>query len=381
MASIWKRSSEGKFWIACYTDVQGRQRKASTKIAALEKNRAKALRVADELETAHKKRLTASQIVTLCGNLVKDLTGETMASATVRGFVGDFLSRKGGEVADKTMEAYDHIGRVFLEWLGPAADEELFRVEQKQLIAFRDHLRGLVGVATVNTRMKYLKVIFREARARRIIFENPFEGMATLKKEGGANVRRGFSLDEIRVVIRETAGTEWQSLVRFGLYTGQRLGDLAGLRWGQVDLVNEEIRITTGKTGRVVIVPICEPLKDHILSLEAVDDPNGFVHPKAGDLKVNRLSREFGEILGRCGFRSVVNHHEKLKDRDAKKRKVNELTFHSLRHSAVSMMKNAGISPAVVQDLVGHESAEMSAHYTLIDKPSKRKAVDSLPVI
>jgi integrase len=45
------------------------------------------------------------------------------------------------------------------------------------------------------------------------------------------------------------------------------------------------------------------------------------------------------------------------------------------------MMKNAGISPAVVQDLVGHESAEMSAHYTHIDGEAKRKAVDALPVI
>jgi site-specific recombinase XerD len=45
------------------------------------------------------------------------------------------------------------------------------------------------------------------------------------------------------------------------------------------------------------------------------------------------------------------------------------------------MMKNAGISPAVVQDLVGHESAAMSAHYTHIESDAKRKALDTLPVI
>jgi hypothetical protein len=41
-------------------------------------------------------------------------------------------------------------------------------------------------------------------------------------------------------------------------------------------------------------------------------------------------------------------------------------------------MKNAGMSSAVVQDIVGHDSAEISTHYTKIDTASKRKALDSL---
>lgn len=380
MASVWKRSKQGKFWIACYTDAQGRQRKASTKIPALEKNRAKALRVADELETAHKKRLTASQIVTLCGNLVKDLTGESLQSATVRGFVADFLRRKEGEVAASTLAAYEQVSRALVEWLGPGADEEMFRVEKRHVQAFRDHLRAGIAVATVNTRMKYLKVLFRDAKAAGVTFEDPFEGMNLLKKDEGAAERRGFKVDEIRVVLEETAGTEWESLVRFGLYTGQRLGDLAALRWSQIDLEADVIRITTGKTGRVVVIPICGPLREHILKLAGCDDPAGYVHPRAGELGVNHLSREFGEVLARCGFRAKAKHR-KVKDRDAARRKVNELTFHSLRHSAVSMMKNAGISPAVVQDLVGHDSEAVSRVYTKIEDETKRKALETLPVI
>ncbi len=380
MASLWKRSDRGKFWIACYTDATGRQRKGSTKIPATEKNRARALRVADELENAHKRRLTASQIVTLCGELVKDLTGENMQTATVRGYVADYLKRKRGEVAESTMVAYEQVTKDFLEWLGEAADEELFRIEQKHIISFRDHLRQRVKPTTVNKLLKYLKVLFREARAARVIFENPFDGVAPLKRDADSGGRRGFTLDELRVVLRETAGTEWESLVRLGLYTGQRLGDLAGLRWGQVDFVADEIRWATQKTGRVVVVPICAPLREHLLSMASGDDPNGLLHPRAGSIGVNHLSREFGEVLARCGFRAKQKHR-KVKDREAERRKVNELTFHSLRHSAVSMMKNAGISPAVVQDLVGHDSDAVSRAYTHIEDEAKRKALAALPVI
>jgi site-specific recombinase XerD len=44
-------------------------------------------------------------------------------------------------------------------------------------------------------------------------------------------------------------------------------------------------------------------------------------------------------------------------------------------------MKNAGISLAIVQDIIGHESAVISAHYTHIDEAAKRSALESLPDI
>jgi site-specific recombinase XerD len=43
------------------------------------------------------------------------------------------------------------------------------------------------------------------------------------------------------------------------------------------------------------------------------------------------------------------------------------------------MMKNSGVSPAVVQDIIGHQSAEISAHYTHIEREAKAKALASLP--
>src|SRR5260370_24957336 len=34
-----------------------------------------------------------------------------------------------------------------------------------------------------------------------------------------------------------------------------------------------------------------------------------------------------------------------------------EVTFHSLRHTAVTLLKDAGVPQAVVQELIGHDSA------------------------
>jgi integrase-like protein len=50
------------------------------------------------------------------------------------------------------------------------------------------------------------------------------------------------------------------------------------------------------------------------------------------------------------------------------------LTFHSMRHTCVSLLKDSGFPDAVVMALVGHESVAMSARYTHIGLPAMRQA-------
>ena len=73
--------------------------------------------------------------------------------------------------------------------------------------------------------------------------------------------------------------------------------------------------------------------------------------------------------------------HVKSGDGRAAKRAASVLSFHSLRHTATSMLKNAGVSDSVTMDIIGHESAAVSKNYTHIDKETKRKALDKLPDI
>ena len=56
-----------------------------------------------------------------------------------------------------------------------------------------------------------------------------------------------------------------------------------------------------------------------------------------------------------------------------------DVSFHSLRHTAVSLMKDAGVPDAVVMELVGHESSAMSHRYTHVGKESLAKAAAALP--
>jgi integrase len=48
-------------------------------------------------------------------------------------------------------------------------------------------------------------------------------------------------------------------------------------------------------------------------------------------------------------------------------RRMSDLTFRGLRHTLTSMLKNAGVSSSVAEDIVGHDSSEMNRIYTHID--------------
>jgi len=74
------------------------------------------------------------------------------------------------------------------------------------------------------------------------------------------------------------------------------------------------------------------------------------------------------------------NYIRKGKGWDAK-RSTNGLSFHALRHTAVSLLKDAGIPEAVVMQLVGNDSQAMSARYTHFGIEALAKAAATLPEI
>jgi len=174
---------------------------------------------------------------------------------------------------------------------------------------------------------------------------------------------------------------EWRGLVLLGLYLGQRLGDLARLTWRAVDLESGEIAFTARKTGRRIVLPLVQPIAYYLTSLPANDKPNAFIFPHAASAKrTASLSNQFREILVEAGLVEPQpwGHRSTGKGRTGP-RTVSEISFHSLRHSAVTMLKAAGVSDFIAREIVGHESAAVSRQYTHLTTDDKRAAMQRLP--
>jgi integrase len=63
------------------------------------------------------------------------------------------------------------------------------------------------------------------------------------------------------------------------------------------------------------------------------------------------------------------------------KRQRNELSFHCLRHTAVTLLKEAGVPQAVTMELIGHDSPEISQNYTHVGIEALKKAAAALPEV
>src|SRR4029077_18781085 len=146
-------------------------------------------------------------------------------------------------------------------------------------------------------------------------------------------------------------------------------------------LVRGELSLKARKTAKTLLLPIVSPLQMHLENLPSTDDLHGYLHTRAAKIfmRINRsasLSGMFCELLQRAGLREirpgkVAGIH----------RASHGLSFHSLRHTMVSLLKDAGVAQAVVQEMAGHASAKMSALYTHVGREALEKAAATFPTL
>jgi integrase len=257
----------------------------------------------------------------------------------------------------------------------------LCEITRQEIIRFRGAEAKHLAVKSVNHELKCVRMIFKAARRDGLISEDPTEFVEFVKGRSESK-RRPFTLTELRAVL-SVSDDQWRSTILCGIYTGQRLGDIATIRWSHVDLRNGEIRIATCKTNRRIIVPIAQPLRKHLESIPKAESPEMPLHPQACAIverqgRCGSLSNQFADLLARAGLREKKTHRKTGAGRAAP-RTQNGLSFHALRHTAVTLLKEAGIPSAVVMELIGHDSEEMSQHYTHVGRAALDIAAAALP--
>ena len=102
-------------------------------------------------------------------------------------------------------------------------------------------------------------MLFKSARRDGVCLDNPAEFIGPVRAAAKSDNKRPFTIPELQAILG-VADSEWRSLILFGLYTGQRLGDLVSLTWNNIDLEASQIRFIAAKTGRSMILPMAPAL-------------------------------------------------------------------------------------------------------------------------
>ena len=278
-----------------------------------------------------------------------------------------------------TMRQYElQIGR-FVAWMAAHYPEatEMRQVSKEIAAAFLSDFGKTISPNTYNKYTTILRTIWRTLGKKARCIDNPWEGVRR-KPQSDENGRRALTIEELTRICSTLAG-EMRMLFALGIYTGLRLGDCALMDWGAIDMMRRVIVTTPRKTKKhktVVEIPI------HLALYTMLDETprekrTGYVMPEMAATYTrdraavtDRIRRAFES----AGFKTRA-------EVDGYANAVAKVGFHSLRHTFVSLMGNAGAPLALVQSIVGHSNPMMTAHYFHARTDALANAVGNLPAL
>lgn len=365
----------GNIWTACWLDHNGKEVRKSTRVHVRPMAR-------DKGQTAKQLKVLAQRVAEGMEGSAKSGLSLELAVAAVR------AAAVGGEAVGVTIGEYSQ------RWLAEKRAQKSYnnnKVAVESLLRLMPNCRELplarftaamgedfvracldeVGGSTVDRRLEALGAMFNRAVRERLLEVNPLRGIRVPKWAlNEAREREPFTREELQKMLEVLPG-EWPDMVVVCLLLGgQRLSDVATLRWDKVDFERSLVRVTDDKTNKPRLKPLIKPLREVLERRRAAAEGwSDYVFPyaqlryaQAGD-KSSKLSIEFSKLLVAEGVVPAARVEDDER-RAGKARRFQTKTFHSLRSTATTFLLDVGCPPELVRHIVGHDDPAIErAHY------------------
>ncbi len=292
-------------------------------------------------------------------------------SLTVGAFLDEWLAGHAPSLKPSTAKSYREIVQWYLQpGLGRVKLADLngllIRSLYADLIANGGRRgRAQLSPATVAVVHRVLRKALNDAVLWGLLVRSPLIGVKPPKRD--APEMRSWTPDEARRFLAAVADDRLYALWVLVLATGMRRGELAGLRWDDVDLdagvlavrrarvsvayaVHESdpktrsSRRTISLDSRVVAVLRAHrrrQLEDRLAWGPAWTDTGYVFTTECGEpLHPERVTVLFGRLVVAAG--------------------VPKVRLHDLRHTSASLMLAAGVHPKVVSERLGHSSVSIT---------------------
>ena len=276
----------------------------------------------------------------------------------------DFLEHCERErcLSSNTLDAYrQDIAEFLREFRGLEIDD----VDGRGMVRYAAHLSGMraLAPATVKRRLACLRSMFRWLVRRSALAVSPF---ATVEIRVRVPDRLPRCITPAEMATLSKAADDAEGLAGLAtlllLVTGVRVGELASLHLGDVDVEGGTIRIRgKGDRERQAFVPdgrVADLLRLHVT--ERTRAP--------GEMQPLFVSRSGRAATPACIRRRVteLSHNAGVSVR---------VTPHMLRHTAATSLLEAGMDMRFVQRLLGHRSITTTQLYTHVSNRALRAAV------
>ncbi|MGD0037061.1 MAG: site-specific integrase [Bacteroidota bacterium] len=277
---------------------------------------------------------------------------------TLSQFFQKFLEYSKIHHAKGTTAKATYAMRFFIKSVG---DKYLHKVTALDIESFKADRLKRVKPISVNIDLRTVKAIFELTVRWQIIEKNPFKFVRLLTIPS----RRPIYLnkEEMKILLAAIPKQWFKNVVLFAVNTGLRRGEIANLKWDQVDLSHKVIYIINSesfhtKTGKERVVPL------NIVAIGILESlPHRseyvFVGEKGWNLDLVRISHLFKQAVIASGLEK-------------------KLHFHSLRHTFATWLVQNGVGIYEVQKLLGHTSIVVTQVYSHLSGGELHSAVDRI---
>lgn len=254
--------------------------------------------------------------------------------------------------APRTVEREEIIYNNFLNFCGPINISKVgIRLIEKYKMFLQNEKN--FSSAGINIELRHLSSAFTLALKYGYIQKNPFREVSKVKVPKKKPVF--LTSDQISALLKHTSGRSVYPYILTAVSTGTRLGEIAGLKWENIDMDHRVIKVM-GKGSKERIIPIPANLLDY---LKCQKNKTGhFIKGSKKRVHVSITFRKYADEIGLKGFK-----------------------FHNLRDTYASHLVQNGINLKVIQKLLGHESIQTTLIYAHLSVDDKFKAVEIMDTI
>lgn len=238
--------------------------------------------------------------------------------------------------------------------LGPFFGGGLAAIRRVDVQRYVTKRSAEVSASTVQKELNTLKHLLALAVDWEIIPFNPAYKVKTPKVAAGRV--RYLQPDELRILIE--GSLDWlRPIIALAASTGMRRSEIVGLRWIDIDLLNDRIILRQTKNGDARIVYLNRFAQSALQTLTFNQDtePHDRLFP---DITPERVS---------VAFR-----------RSVRQLRIADFRFHDLRHTAASWLRMSGADIHTVAELLGHKDLRMAARYQHLSASFLTDAVGKL---
>lgn len=225
-------------------------------------------------------------------------------------------------------------------WLKhPLSKRDASSIKPVDIATYRDQrIKAGKSSSTVRIELSLLSSVFKHAK-HEWGYTNLANPVADVKRPTPSKGRdRRLEGEELAALLNETNGTYMAPLILLAIETAMRAGEIASLKWENINLTKRIAVLPDTKNGDKRIVP----LSSNAIKILSTLNKEGF----------NVFQLQSSYVITDA-FR-----------RATKKAGISGLRFHDLRHEAVSRLFEKRLNVMEVASISGHRSLQMLQRYT-----------------